>query len=68
MLILKLLFFSIISYFISIFVHELGHLIAALLSGWKFQLLILGPFCIERNKDKGKIVFRLEKIFVYGVV
>ena len=34
-----------------LFVHELGHLVAGMAVGFRFQLLTLGPLRIERGSD-----------------
>lgn len=62
-MILEILFFflfSIICYFISAFVHEIGHIIMGLIQGFKFFLLVIGPFGLKRNKNN-KVIFYIEK-------
>ena len=51
---------SIICYIISAFVHEIGHIIMGLIQGFKFFLLVIGPFGLKRNEND-KIVFYIEK-------
>ncbi|MBS4538784.1 M50 family metallopeptidase [Clostridium sp. D2Q-11] len=51
---------ALISYFIVVTIHELGHIITGILSGFRFILFVIGPFGLKRN-DKGKITFYIEK-------
>lgn len=51
---------AILSFIVSSAVHELGHILIGLKEGFKFYLLIAGPFGLKRN-DKDKIVFYIEK-------
>lgn len=41
--------------FITIFIHELGHVVFGILAGYHFHFMIIGPITIENN-DKIKIV------------
>jgi hypothetical protein len=59
--------YSIICYIISGFIHEFGHVVMGLLNGWKFYLLVIGPFEWKRDNPKDKIRFCLEKnIMMWG--
>ncbi|MFL0252020.1 site-2 protease family protein [Clostridium neuense] len=60
MLIINFILTSILCYFISGIVHELGHIIVGLINGWKFYLLIVGPLGITRN-EHNSIKFYFEK-------
>jgi len=51
---------SIISFIISSAVHELGHILIGLKEGFKFNLLVVGPFGLKRDEND-KIVFYIEK-------
>ena len=51
---------ALLCYFIVITIHELGHIIVGILSGFRFELFVLGPFGLKRD-DNGKIIFYLEK-------
>lgn len=45
---------------ITIIIHELGHLLAGLLQGFKFMLFVIGPIGICRNKNN-RLELYLEK-------
>lgn len=51
---------SILCYFISGIIHELGHIIVGLVNGWKFHLLVIGPLGIKSDVN-GRIKFYFEK-------
>ena len=51
---------AIICFMISSTVHELGHIMVGLKEGFKFYLLIVGPFGLKRNEND-KIIFYIEK-------
>lgn len=56
--------FWVLSYFTSGIVHEGGHVIAGLAQGWKFELLVVGPFKLYRAEDD-RVKLGLEKNLVY---
>lgn len=41
--------------FIVLAVHELGHLIAGLMNGFRFELFVVGPLGIRRENDQVKV-------------
>ena len=45
---------------VAIFVHELGHVLAGWLVGFRFQLLVIGPLRLERG-DSGSLRLRLNR-------
>ncbi|MEP1150647.1 MAG: M50 family metallopeptidase [Balneola sp.] len=47
--------------------HELGHLIAGLVQGFRFELFVVGPLGVKREKDKIKIYLN-KNIQYYGGV
>ena len=51
---------SIFFYVISCTVHELGHILMGIKEGFKFYLLVVGPFGFKRDEND-KIVFYIEK-------
>lgn len=54
----------IVAYMICGGVHESGHVVAGLVQGWKFELLVIGPFKLYRDEKDGKVKFGLEKNLV----
>ncbi|UNC92092.1 zinc metalloprotease [Candidatus Contubernalis alkaliaceticus] len=62
--VLLFLLMFIVSYLISGVIHELGHILAGLLQGFKFFLLVVGPFGLKRNEDD-RIVFYIEKNYTF---
>jgi hypothetical protein len=48
-------------------VHELGHLIAGLMNGFKFELFVVGPLGIKRADDKLKIYLNTNLGYYGGV-
>lgn len=61
-------FFSIILCpFFAIFLHELGHLIAGLIQGFKLQLFVVAFLGIKREDDKVKFYFNKEIQFFGGI-
>lgn len=58
--VLQYILLSIICYLISALVHEIGHIIIGLTQGFKFCLLVVGPFGLKRNENN-KVVFYIEK-------
>ena len=66
--IISYILISILCYFISGIIHELGHIIVGLANGWKFYLLVIGPLGIKADEN-GKIRFYFEKrIALWGGV
>lgn len=59
-----ILFSCIVCYFIAGIVHELGHILAGVLQGFKFLMLVVGPFGLKRDKND-KIVFYIERNTAY---
>ena len=53
--------------FSAIVVHELGHLIAGLVQGFRFELFIVGPLGIKRNQEKIKVYFNTNLQFYGGI-
>ena len=51
--------------FFVIAIHELGHLITGLIQGFRFELFVIGPLGIKREKDKIKIYLNKD-IQLYG--
>ena len=45
-------------------VHEGSHVVAGLVQGWKFELLVIGPFKLYRDEKDDKVKFGLEKNLV----
>ena len=64
-----LVFFSsvILCPFFAIFLHELGHLIAGLIQGFKLQLFVVAFLGIKREDDKVKFYFNKELQFFGGI-
>ncbi|KNY25841.1 M50 family metallopeptidase [Pseudobacteroides cellulosolvens] len=59
---------TILCYFISGVIHELGHVIVGLINGWRFYLLVIGPLGIKSDENNN-IKFYLEKqIVMWGGV
>lgn len=50
----------IVAYYASGIVHEGGHVVAGLAQGWKFELMVVGPFKLYRGED-GKVRLGIEK-------
>ena len=50
-----------VAYFVCGIVHEGGHVVAGLVQGWKFALLVVGPFKLYRDEKDDKVKFGLEK-------
>lgn len=63
--IINYIIICILCYLIAGIVHELGHVLIGLINGWKFLLLIIGPFGIKANSN-GKIKFYLKKYCFMG--
>lgn len=54
----------VVAYFVCGIVHEGGHVAAGLLQGWKFEILVVGPFKLYRDEKDDKVKFGLEKNLV----
>jgi hypothetical protein len=66
-LILKILAYGLIAYFISAIVHELGHVLMGIINGWKFYMLVIGPFELKRENPEDKVKLRFEKnVMMWG--
>lgn len=61
LLILEVFIYATICYIVSGFVHELGHVLMGLINGWKFYMLVIGPFEWKRESPDEKIRFCFEK-------
>ncbi|GMQ57474.1 hypothetical protein AN1V17_18690 [Vallitalea sediminicola] len=67
MTIFQVLICAVICYIISGLIHELGHIVMGLMNGWKFYMLVIGPFEWKREKPNEKVRFFLEKnIMMWG--
>ena len=60
MKIIELVLMAIPCFLLVITIHELGHIIAGMLSGFRFEMLVIGPFGLKRNEDH-KVIFYIEK-------
>lgn len=56
---------NIIIIFIVLAIHELGHLLTGLIQGFKFELFVIGPLGIKREKNEIKIYLNKD-IQYYG--
>jgi len=54
----------VVAYFLCTIVHEGGHVVAGLFQGWKFWLLVAGPFKLYRDEKDDKVKFGIEKNMV----
>ena len=65
----NLIFFSsiILCPIFAIFLHELGHLMAGLIQGFKLQLFVVAFLGIKREDDKVKFYFNKELQFFGGI-
>ena len=59
--ILKLIGYAIIAFFMSTIIHELGHVVCGLIHGWKFLMMVVGPFKFYRETPDDRIRFGIEK-------
>lgn len=62
---IKAMLYFIITYIIAGGIHELGHVIVALINGWKFQFLVIGPIRFEVDEADNRIKIHLEKNMMY---
>lgn len=60
-----LIFGTLLSIFFVILFHELGHVIGGLLMGHDFNLLIIGPFKLQKEKGKYRVGINCD-ITLYG--
>ena len=63
-LVLQVLGCWILAYMASGIVHEGGHVVAGLMQGWKFLLMVVGPIKLYRD-DNDKVKLGLEKNILY---
>lgn len=59
--VLKFIVIAFLCYFISAFIHEMGHVFWGLMKGWKLFLLVVGPIKIYRETMDSKIKIGIEK-------
>jgi len=59
-----IIFFGIFTLLLGIIVHELGHLVFGLVSGYSFSVFRVGPLCWF--KEEGRMRFRVSKSPVVG--
>jgi len=64
--ILKVVSYAIPSFFISLIIHELGHVFTGLVNGWHLFILIIGHLKIYRESSGGKLGLELKKIHSTG--
>ncbi|MCR5609839.1 MAG: site-2 protease family protein [Lachnospiraceae bacterium] len=57
----------IVSMFFSSGIHELGHMIAGILQGWKFEYMIFGPLKIYKIDERIKVGFEKNMMMWGGV-
>lgn len=50
-----------VAYLVAGIVHEGGHVVAGLVQGWKFMLLVVGPVKLYRDEKDDKVKFGIEK-------
>ena len=67
MSILTLILILILSIFVVLSFHELGHLIAGLIQGFRFELFVVGPLGIKRENNKIKIYVNTNPSYYWGV-
>lgn len=61
------IFGGILIMFFVIGVHELGHLVTGLVQGFRFELFVLGPLGIKREKNKLKVYLNKNLQYYGGV-
>ena len=54
----------VLAYFACGFVHEGGHVVAGLIQGWKFEILVVGPLKLYRDEKDDKVKLGIEKNLV----
>lgn len=62
--IINFIILAIIAYWISGIIHELGHIVVGLMSGWEFGFLTVGPIGLKTN-EQGKVVLYFEKNILF---
>jgi hypothetical protein len=50
--IVSLFLLSVLCYWVSGIIHELGHIMTGLLHGWQFWMLVVGPIGIKKQENK----------------
>jgi len=60
-MILQVIGFGFVASLASTIVHEGGHVIAGLVQGWKFMVMVIGPVEIYRDEKDDKIKIGIEK-------
>lgn len=60
-----LILYCICGFIVSSFVHELGHLIVSLISGWNFHFMVFGPIRITYNEDTRLLTSGFERNIQY---
>lgn len=58
---IKLILFFIIGFLLSSFVHEIGHMVMALILGWRFNFIVFGPLKLSKEENSTKIKVSIEK-------
>ena len=66
MFLLKLIFYYFISLFLSSFIHETGHILTAILHGWSFRFIVIGPLRISMSKNKNLMLSFEKDIMLWG--
>lgn len=64
--IIEILGFIFLMFFV-IGIHELGHLVAGLIQGFRFELFVIGPLGIKRENDKIKVYLNKNLAYYGGV-
>lgn len=64
-MIAKVILYWLIGMILSILIHEMGHILAGLVNGWKFYMLIIGPIKIYRENINEGIKVKFEKNMAY---
>lgn len=59
---------AILCYLASGVIHELGHIIVGLINGWKFYLLVIGPFGIKSDEGGNIRIYFEKRIAMWGGV
>jgi hypothetical protein len=58
---------TLLGYWISAVIHELGHVIVGLAHGWKLFMFVVGPIGIKRKEDKLQLYFEKNVVLWFGV-
>lgn len=64
-LLIKVLLYWLVGIIAGLIIHELGHVLAGVFSGWELFMFEVGPFCLERKERGGQLKLRLEKNILY---